>query len=392
MEVAAEQRLALATVCTRAGLPEAIARRVAEAQQRMTSPPLAEVSARAAAERDSPRGAALRALRRSPGILALLRHGPELQLSLGPNGCDDSVSRSLTVWLALWRLGWLPQRHECGVARPLRVAVLGAQAAKEGNTPARTAAVFEVLRQLLHLSGVPTLDLLLCGPEVGTATAPLVAVEPLEPQSRREEQAKDRAECPPLPEDESATDSCRGCALRVEYLQGLYHEAQSSPPEADLIVCFQPGIWGYDSWQPTIRAVLRGGAPCVITSYSWAEADDDCGTLEDWGLPPEAWVRHGWELEPNPYAAAGSRLVEQPRLSATSAPGGRAPGEDQDKGQELGSRTLHDNHHWQCVRWVGTWVPPEDNAAGDEMWQPEAEGEAGREKRGSEVGAEGSSA
>ena len=95
----------------------------------------------------------------------------------------------------------------------------------------------------------------------------LVAVEPLGPQPRREEQT-DQAELSAVPADTTGTGHCRGCGLRVEYLQGLYHELRSSPPEADLVACFQPGIWGYASWQPTIRTVLRGGAPCVIMRTS----------------------------------------------------------------------------------------------------------------------------
>jgi hypothetical protein len=411
-EVAARQRLALAQACAFAGVPGTVARQVAAEQGRVGPPLPAAACARSAAERP-----ALRALRCSPGLGVLLQHGPELRLRIGPGGCDDSVSRSLTVWLALWRLGLLPPRY--GTERPLRVAVLGAQAAKEGNSPARTAAVFGVLRQLLHLSGVAALDLLLCGPEVGTPTAPPVAIE----------------------DDEE--EGC--CLLRVEYLQGLYHEViqvQAAPGaagggggggasqqqqqrlrhEADLIVCFQPGIWGYDSWQPSIQAALCGGAPLVITSYSWEEADDDCGVLEEWGLPPAAWL---WDLQPNPYAAAGGRIVEQPRLTAVaSSPsssadavmddetqkrdtaaaaaaaagggeregggeggeGGEGGGEERHKvttankseeeeeeeeedEEELGSRTLHDNHHWQCLRWSGSWVPPPQGPE-----EPEEEG------------------
>ncbi len=367
--VLAEQRLALAAVCAGVGLPAAVTGRLATEQRSIATPSLAEVAARAAAERDSPRGAALRALRRTPGVGVLLAHGPAMGLSVGASGCDDSVSRSLTIWFALWRLGLLPQKHEAGTVRPVRVAVLGAQAAKEGNTPADTAAVFEVLRQLLQLSGVVALELLLCGPEVGTATAPLVAVEAEGPAAPR------------VATDGSVVGKCRCCTLGVEYLQGLYHEVQSSPPTADLVVCFQPGIWGYASWQPTIRSVLRGGAPCVITSYSWAEADDDCGTLEEWGLPSEAWVCHGWELEPNPYAAAGSRVVEQPQLTANGAAGGGSL-EVEGEMEELGPRTLHDNHHWQCIRWTGSWASPMQSAEGDETWQPEGEGEVQTEGKG----------
>ena len=70
--LAAEQRLALATVCAAVGVPDAVARQVlmrmelaVEGPQSVAAPWLAEVSARTAAEREHPRvGAALRALRR----------------------------------------------------------------------------------------------------------------------------------------------------------------------------------------------------------------------------------------------------------------------------------------------------------------------------------------
>ena len=82
----------------------------------------------------------------------------------------------------------------------------------------------------------------------------------------------------------------------------------------------------------------------------------------------------------------------QPRLTAA----GGALEEEEEEGQEeeeLGPRTLHDNHHWQCVRWVGNWVPPEQNAAEDEVWQPdgetEAEAEAEADGDGTATGAEG---
>lgn len=351
---AARQRLALAAACERWALPADRVHAVAAAS---ALPPSAAVLARAAAEDAATGGAlaAVRALRCTPGAAALLEHG----VCVGARECDDSVSRSLTIWLALWRLGLLPRR--CGAEGPLRVLVLGAQAGKEGNSPALTATHFQVLRQLLGWSGVTALELLLCGPEVGTPTAPPVAVGSGVDQEHQQ------------------PDAHLGCssAVTVEYLQGLYHEVGPSPPVADLVVCFQPGIWGYASWEATVKAVMCGGAPMVITSYSWAEADDDCGALEEWGLPEgEAWV---WELEPNPYAAGVSRVVEQPRVTAgtgaetvaeAEAAAAAAAAQQQEEEEELGARTLHDNHHWQCLRWAGVWTPPD---GGDGEWEPAPE-------------------
>ena len=153
------------------------------------------------------------------------------------------------------------------------------------------------------------------------------------------------------------------CALTVEYVRGLWHEAAAAMPDArataDAVVCFQPGVWGYSSWRPTIELALRTGAPLLITSYSWEEADDDCGALEDWGLPPRAWV---WELEANPYAAAMPEAVlrEQPALTADSSPqdsGAQEDPEGETAGElALGARLLRDNHHWQCMRHTGPWL------------------------------------
>jgi hypothetical protein len=42
-----------------------------------------------------------------------------------------------------------------------------------------------------------------------------------------------------------------------------------------------------------------GGAPLLLTSYSWEEADDDCGQLEEWGLREGGVERGGdWAWEP----------------------------------------------------------------------------------------------
>jgi hypothetical protein len=226
---------------------------------------------------------------------------------------DDAASRSLTVWLGAWRLGLLPR------TTTLCVYVLGAQERKEGSSPGATARVFELLRRLLARDGVTSLHLVLCGPEVGCASSRATTVG-----------------SPPAVAGER-------CELTVQYLHGLYHEAVSSPPfplpAADLSVCFQPGLWGYASWEPTIQHALQQlGAPLLITSYSWEEADDDTGTLEEWGLPEgaPAWV---WEAEANPY---GSRRTVQRVVPSFST----------EKMEEL-----CDNHHWQCVR-AGTYRRP----------------------------------
>ena len=65
--------------------------------------------------------------------------------------------------------------------------------------------------------------------------------------------------------------------------------------------------------------------------------------------------------------------AEQPALTAGTA---AARGTLEEDEEQLGPRTLHDNHHWQCIRWVGDWVPPKSNEADDDFWQPQEEREA----------------
>ena len=60
-----------------------------------------------------------------------------------------------------------------------------------------------------------------------------------------------------------------------------------------LAVAFNAGIWGYDTWKPTIRKVCHEmRLPLLITSYNKLESEDDYDFLCDmkvltfpWGPP-----------------------------------------------------------------------------------------------------------
>lgn len=43
----------------------------------------------------------------------------------------------------------------------------------------------------------------------------------------------------------------------------------------DVIVAFNAGVWGYPAWHPGIEAIIRTRVPCLITSYTLEEAEDD---------------------------------------------------------------------------------------------------------------------
>merc|ERR1712183_482606 len=84
---------------------------------------------------------------------------------------------------------------------------------------------------------------------------------------------------------------------------------------------------GYRSWEPSVRRALEDfRAPFVLTSYNDAEADDDCGSLEDMGFVQAHWSRPGWLPEVNTFAAAFARpsVVNE-------------------------GRPLCEQHWWQCL-------------------------------------------
>eukprot|EP00438_Fugacium_kawagutii_P002442 Skav218784 [mRNA] locus=scaffold3133:6632:9276:- [translate_table: standard] len=49
--------------------------------------------------------------------------------------------------------------------------------------------------------------------------------------------------------------------IEVRHRVGLYHEAEP----VDLICAFQPGLWGYSSWQPSIHKALDAAPLCLDT-------------------------------------------------------------------------------------------------------------------------------
>ena len=86
-------------------------------------------------------------------------------------------------------------------------------------------------------------------------------------------------------------------SLRIVSICGLFHEIRFpsfSFSKIVLAVAFDAGIWGYDTWKPTIRKVCHEmRIPLLITSYNGLEADDDFDVLREikpslsfpWGPP-----------------------------------------------------------------------------------------------------------
>jgi hypothetical protein len=107
----------------------------------------------------------------------------------------------------------------------------------------------------------------------------------------------------------------KAAILSVQYSTDLYHErvseAESACPLA--VFCFDAGVWGYDSWLPTL-SVAVACSPVIITSYNGEEAADDLDTLEDalengrLALASGGTIQWSWGPEKNPF---GSRHLRQ---------------------------------------------------------------------------------
>lgn len=144
--------------------------------------------------------------------------------------------------------------------------------------------------------------------------------------------------------EDSAIDFCLENRLDCHVFSSdmLYHEhlaAHSSSPAPDLLVMFNAGLWGYDSWIPTLEAIgYTPGLTVLVTSYTVLEAEDDFDTIDRYcnglargggcggvGAGGVEWL---WEEERNPHA--GTEVIN--RSSA-------APGSE-----------YRDNGAWQCFR------------------------------------------
>eukprot|EP00439_Symbiodinium_sp_Y106_P043802 s5165_g5.t1 len=151
------------------------------------------------------------------------------------------ASRALTLTAALGRLGVAP-RATGAAERRLTIHVLGASFREEGSDLIATSAVFAPLLSV---------QMLLVGP---TALGP--------------------SDKPVAADDETRLPT--GLLLETRHRQGVYHEVSFEPCwDPDLVCAFQPGFYGYGSWEPSIRRVLELKAPFLATSYSHEEAEED---------------------------------------------------------------------------------------------------------------------
>lgn len=200
------------------------------------------------------------------------------------------LSAPCTVGAFLERAGLLSRRR-------LRLCLCGADEVRETSRPDRTLQYFLPLARLCAEAGVEHLELVCVGPGLRCV------------DGATHERACD-GDGKPL-----------GCQVALRYHSRLFDEALAAEVgPVDATACLNAGVWGFDSWPPTL-ALLAAQGPVLITAYNDLEADDDLDTLRAM-RPPLRWL---WEPEPNPCSSLHERA---------GIPGGRR---------------LRDNDTWQCI-------------------------------------------
>ena len=144
--------------------------------------------------------------------------------------CSAAATRSYTALAAADRLGLLSQDP---APQLLRLHVVGAQPHVEGDSVAAVERSFGSLCGLLAERGVAALALTLSGPDAHGSSG--------------------------------SRELASGLLLSVCFLPGLLHERDEPPPATDLALLYNAGLWGYDSWAPTLRALAASGAPSVAS-------------------------------------------------------------------------------------------------------------------------------
>jgi hypothetical protein len=108
---------------------------------------------------------------------------------------------------------------------------------------------------------------------------------------------------------------------RVMSHVGVYNEWIVDQKQADLVIAFNAGIWGYDDWRPTVEYLIRAklSIPFVVTAYTLQEAQDDFDVIHDAVVAQTSVERAQeccqWQAEVNALAS------KVPRETATAIAG-----------------------------------------------------------------------
>jgi len=210
-------------------------------------------------------------------------------------------SRSMSVAEAVRRL-----KLASAPGAPFRLLCAGADRC-EGDTVAAVTATFAPLaRWLAAERGVSELAVTLRGPNVRLAPSAAAAFQL------------------PLPAGGSVT-----LAIQFDPRVLPGPDGPAEPPLAfDLLVAFNAGVWGYETWTGALARAAAGGAggaaaalPCLVTAYCRSECEADEEALEAAGL------ELAWEAEANPWASLQAWVPTSERGAGAAAEEGEARAE-----------------------------------------------------------------
>jgi hypothetical protein len=113
--------------------------------------------------------------------------------------------------------------------------------------------------------------------------------------------------------------------------ESVYHEWIQQHHRPDVAAAFNAGIWGYNEWVPTIKALCESSneVPFVATSYSIQECEDDADVIEQ--AAQDSTAQCLWKAEVNPFGS------KQDRETVTAVAG----------------RVYRENAAWQAWRFGG---------------------------------------
>ena len=86
---------------------------------------------------------------------------------------------------------------------------------------------------------------------------------------------------------DSVGDNVAGLDISLELHRCFYHDYLAyRRHQADIVFLLNAGLWGYDSWIPTLRrlsevAGVSAPVPVVLTSYTFEESEDDFDIVEE---------------------------------------------------------------------------------------------------------------
>ena len=194
-------------------------------------------------------------------------------------------------------------RLRSALMRGLRIGIVGADGLMEARSVEDSLSFFEPFCLTLLQNAVSvetlcahrnqkTLELILdfCGPSV--------------PESLQEKRAS-----------KLFSSAENNVSLRVSctYRRGYFHDflEHDKVPAADAYILYNAGVWGYDSWAPTIRALVNARAPTIVTSYNEFEAEDDNDAIDEAvagnGKSASSSIRWLWRPSKNPSASVVRR-------------------------------------------------------------------------------------